>query len=75
MPNGHGGSRLGAGQKKKPLADKIRDVPAANLIGTNPADSSISGFQMYFLCRERYMVSNTYFIPIMSVNNSTVPNA
>ena len=25
MPNGHGGSRLGAGQKKKPLADKMLD--------------------------------------------------
>ena len=25
MSNGHGGSRLGAGQKKKPLADKMLD--------------------------------------------------
>ena len=25
MPNGHGGSRLGSGQKKKPLADKMLD--------------------------------------------------
>ena len=25
MPNGHGGSRLGSGQKRKPLADKMLD--------------------------------------------------
>ncbi len=25
MPNGHGGARIGAGKKKKPLADKILD--------------------------------------------------
>ncbi len=38
MANGHGGARIGAGKKKKPLANKILDDNPAS--GSSPSSNS-----------------------------------